>query len=613
MLEREYKTNEQKVGVITAAMVDEYSVIDPSITNQEENESTFPLYEEVDVKIKSVPVDSSGPHYSMITTNKKEPVAVDNDNSDTEHPVATEANICYQTGLSATTAQKNVSTAHTISNQQIGKQDTAKTVICKRFICILVTITLVTIISLVCLAVLAILFLEVTKLKNQLASVQNQQMQIEMKPIDQNLLNIQQLNTSIDMILQQLSIIQSQTQQLTNSSTMLQQQLTALHNQTQQLSDSNITLQQQLTELHNQIQQLSDSTMLQQQLTALHNQTQQLSDSNITLQRQLTVLHDQIQQLSDSNITLQQQLTVLHNQTQELSDSNITLQQQLTVLHNQIQQLSDSNTMLRQQQNDTEVLKNNLFGQFPFYPTASCATLPPSYPSGYYWVRASNGSAVSVYCDMTLPCGGVTGGWMRVAELDMTNSSHQCPSGLMEHNDSPNIRTCVRNETSGGCSSVELSTANIQYTIVCGRITAYQFGYVDYFESTDINSAYVDGVSLTHGIPRQHIWTFAAAGRGGRICLCRSSPRPDAVGQDFFCDTGNPAFSSTAAIFYADNPLWDGDGCAPGNVCCSNDNPPYFNKTLSGPTTDNIEMRVCRDEGASNEDIAIESVEIYAQ
>ena len=424
------------------------------------------------------------------------------------------------------------------TNKNAGKHDKSGDLSCKRFICILVTITLVTIISLVCLAVLAFLFLEVIKLKNQLASVQNQQMQNDSKPIDQNLLNtqnIQQLNTSIDMILQQLSILHSQT---TNSNTMLQQQLSALHNQTQTLSDSN--------------------TMLQQQLTTLHNRTQ--------------------------------------------SDSDILLHQQL---HNQIEQLS----------NDTELLKNNLVGQIPLYPTTSCAALPPSYPSGYYWVRASNGSGVSVYCDMTLSCGGVTGGWVRVLELDMTNSRHQCPSALMERNDSPNIRTCVRNEFLGGCSTVELSKANIKYFTVCGRITAYQFGQVDNFVSTDINSAYVDGVSLTRGSPRQHIWTFAAANDGNSICDCRdraTSPRPESVGEDFFCDTGNLS-SSRDHIFYADNRLWDGDGCSTGNTCCSNNNPPYFNKTLSGPTTDNIEMRVCRDEGASNEDIAIESVEIYIQ
>ena len=92
-------------------------------------------------------------------------------------------------------------------------------------------------------------------------------------------------------------------------------------------------------------------------------------------------------------------------------------------------------------------------GKFQFYPATSCAALPPTFPSGYYWVRASNGSAVSVYCDMTWSCGGVTGGWMRVAKLDMTNGSHWCPSSLMERNDS-SIRTCVPNFVSANCSSV---------------------------------------------------------------------------------------------------------------------------------------------------------------
>jgi hypothetical protein len=108
---------------------------------------------------------------------------------------------------------------------------------------------------------------------------------------------------------------------------------------------------------------------------------------------------------------------------------------------------------------------------------SSCATLPHSFPSGYYWVRAPNGSAVRVYCDMTRLCGGVTGGWMRVAELDMTNSSHQCPSGLRQRTDS-NIHTCVRIEDTNGCSSAGdfTNSYGIEYTKVCGRIIGYQFG-----------------------------------------------------------------------------------------------------------------------------------------
>ena len=328
----------------------------------------------------------------------------------------------------------------------------------------------------------------------------------------------------------------------------------------------------------------------------------------------------QLEQINKSLTSIQDQITTLSREEMEnnaaqsnnIQQLNTSIDMQLSKLHNQTQQLSDSSTMLQQQHN--ELLRNAL-GQIQSYPAASCAALPPSSHSGYYWVSNSNDSPTLVYC--TMSCGTLTGGWMRVGFLDMTNSNYQCPSGLMEriYIDSPDIRTCVRNEASGGCSSVELSTANIQYSTVCGRITAYQVGSPDDFRSNDINSAYVDGVSLTHGNQRQHIWTFAAAGRGDRICdPCRDETRPDSVGNDFFCDTGNPRSSSaTSRTFHSDNPLWDGDECVADNECCPTDNPPYFLKTLPQPTTDDIEMRVCRNEGRGNEDIAIETVEIYVQ
>ena len=104
---------------------------------------------------------------------------------------------------------------------------------------------------------------------------------------------------------------------------------------------------------------------------------------------------------------------------------------------------------------------------------------------------------------------------MRVAELNMTDTSQQCPSGLVENNET-GIRQC---EAEGsGCLSVNYSTSNLGYSSVCGRITAYQVGSTNAFQqyyinqvTTTINSIYVDGVSLTHGNPREHIWTFAAA------------------------------------------------------------------------------------------------------
>ena len=66
-------------------------------------------------------------------------------------------------------------------------------------------------------------------------------------------------------------------------------------------------------------------------------------------------------------------------------------------------------------------------------PAKSCKAIYDEYSdakSGYYWIRNSSGSPVRVYCKMDANCAGYTGGWMRVAYIDMRNSSHQCPSGL---------------------------------------------------------------------------------------------------------------------------------------------------------------------------------------
>ena len=99
---------------------------------------------------------------------------------------------------------------------------------------------------------------------------------------------------------------------------------------------------------------------------------------------------------------------------------------------------------------------------------------------------------------------------MRVVELDMTNSNHQCPGGLRQRTYSEK-RTCISSSNSAGCSAVIFPTRTSNYTKVCGKITAYQVGTTDTFgiigrpTNPNINSNYVDGISLTHGSPRHHI------------------------------------------------------------------------------------------------------------
>ena len=288
--------------------------------------------------------------------------------------------------------------------------------------------------------------------------------------------------------------------------------------------------------------------------------------------------------------------------------------------------------------NDNAAIQEFLYlGVNESNPAISCAEIfkkKLSTPSGYYWLRSDNGSAVRVFCDMTLTCKGVGGGWMQVAKLNMTNSSHQCPPGTRLRTYLPErLRVCGRIRNAPGCTSSVFNVHGIRYSHVCGRIIGYQFVSPDAFgayspndrDSSSIDGNYVDGISLTHGRnPREHIWTFAGGlsetGSAPYLnCPCTNSsqaefatPPPSFVGNDYFCDTGSTN-QWESYRFYLDNPLWDGAGCGPDNTCCSLNNPPWFLKQLPSTTTDDIEMRMCFDQEFFDEDVPIEIIELYVQ
>ena len=104
-------------------------------------------------------------------------------------------------------------------------------------------------------------------------------------------------------------------------------------------------------------------------------------------------------------------------------------------------------------------------------------------------------------------CGGSTG-WRRVAYLNMSDPSQQCPSVWQQYT-TPH-RTCGRRSSSSSCEGLTYSTGSVQYNQVCGRIIGYQLGHASgfYFGSTfgrSINNYYVDGVSVTRGSPPTHL------------------------------------------------------------------------------------------------------------
>ena len=174
-----------------------------------------------------------------------------------------------------------------------------------------------------------------------------------------------------------------------------------------------------------------------------------------------------------------------------------------------------------------------------------------------------------------------------------------------------------------------------QYSRVCGRALAYRFGknygFLRYhYYRRGIDHSYVDGLSLTHGFPgsRKHIWTFASGFFTGSSsshytnhrfvqCPCDNinAPRsPPFVGNDYFCESVLIDYSSQVRVlFFPNAPLWDGQVCEGGGVCCHLNNPPWFTKNLTSPTTDRIELRLCLTNNASYSDIALEQLELYVQ
>ena len=259
----------------------------------------------------------------------------------------------------------------------------------------------------------------------------------------------------------------------------------------------------------------------------------------------------------------------------------------------------------------------------PTQPADSCKNIKNidfEAMSGLYWIRNSEGKIIEVYCDMERECGGITGGWMRVANIDMRRSDNNCPIELNKlRADSKRLCGINMGIRGSGCSSVTLAVQKSQYSHVCGKIIGYQKQSPDAFSGGTIDTFYLDGISLTHGqSPRQHIWSFANArttSNMGSFCPCinitNSGRVPLFVGTDYFCDTAIYSMANPQAQLYTNDPLWDGQDC--DSSCCSFNSPPWFSKQLTLPTTEDIEMRLCADNAHNDEDINFEQVELYIQ
>ena len=331
---------------------------------------------------------------------------------------------------------------------------------------------------------------------------------------------------------------------------------------------------------------------------------------------------------------------------QEIQDVSSIMEAEVSSLRQEIQVMSFS--IIEEIRNATDILLLE-----PFQPATvtatpsvsmtfprSCKELKLNSPfsqSGYYLLNTSGSEPVNrVFCNFEIDgvCGGDKG-WLQVAHINMSDPLDECPfpwsTKTATHN-SEIRRLCGRTNFTA-CNRVPFSSLGMNYTRVCGRVLAYGNSTPNAFEPVRLSSpplsvedVYVDGIVVSKGSPksRQHVWTFAASLEEkedsiyiGSKCPCSLSKNksddfpitiPSFVQNHYFCEAGATEFEYRV---YWDDPLWDGQGCSTSS-CCSFNNPPWFSRTFN-VSSDELQVSLCADGPIENEEVLIETLQLYVQ
>uniref|UniRef100_A0A1X7UMX0 Uncharacterized protein n=1 Tax=Amphimedon queenslandica TaxID=400682 RepID=A0A1X7UMX0_AMPQE len=168
----------------------------------------------------------------------------------------------------------------------------------------------------------------------------------------------------------------------------------------------------------------------------------------------------------------------------------------------------------------------------------------------------------------------------------------------------------------GAASSCECAK---KYDRVCAEISAFQLGTPDGISGPNrpgsIDDAYVDGFSITHRkSPRKHIWTFmGSSSEKEPICPCATGSTvkvPDFIGNNYFCESGNPEKTAKHTVVYIKDVLWDMQKCEGAEAPCCKTKFDRAYAVLPSPTTDDIKVMLCSDEAYSKEDFVLLSIGI---
>jgi dynein heavy chain len=209
------------------------------------------------------------------------------------------------------------------------------------------------------------------------------------------------------------------------------------------------------------------------------------------------------------------------------------------------------------------------------------------------------------------------GGWALAVRYQ---SGDACPGNWVARGGG-----CARPSALAASDASAIAAAPYAYSEVRGVVRALGYGGSDAFRdgSGSIDGRYVDGLSITAGSPRRHLFTFAQGTSevfGDSVnasCPCDGGIGPPSfVGSDYRCEepqesaepgnTGNRFFDLGDPLF---------DGLSIEDSACVGDPESQagdFVRSVAA-SADPIELRLMHTEDSSNEDTAITFLEIWVR
>ena len=212
-------------------------------------------------------------------------------------------------------------------------------------------------------------------------------------------------------------------------------------------------------------QQLPES----QQSAGIETMQLLLNSSNQLLQLQASELKEAENFIQNLQLQLNSSNELQLNETVELQESQDN-DFHLFIEEQQINELLTQNCIqgIEQELNNTINLIKHII-------LCSCNGLPQGSPSGYYHISTNSSGVIRVYCDTSArncSC-DASGGWARVANLDMTDPIQKCPDGFrLINRTEPPLLTCGRHGHSDVCVSTTFLFMELNILVCVGELLA---------------------------------------------------------------------------------------------------------------------------------------------